>query len=274
MFQSSMGGVFTWETKFQNFYESRGKDIPDEVLCGDCDVGFCGSDVFNEGLLGGKYRPLGFVALGSAGCELVLAKSRDDNDLDGSLRIATSYPLTAQYYCKKMGYDIERISNFGGRIEGKIAGRKYNAIVDIKESGDTLVANNLKVEVVLGKVTMGLVFRKEDYDPNDYVFDEWKLRQILETLMCRQIDLVRGRQPDQRSKNTSLLLSDENRLIKALGEENAELIRAVLRGEGVVTETADTLYSAFVANTRVGATPIAAFNELFRRNLKPTLRLE
>jgi ATP phosphoribosyltransferase len=217
---------------------------------------------------------LGFVALKPAGCELVLATDRNNDQVIEALSVATTYPLSARYYCSKLGYEITRVKCLGGRIEGKHTTGKYNAIFDIKHTGKTLEQNNLKVIEKLGYVSMGLVFRKEEYDPNDYVFEEWQLRQVLETIMCRKVDIVRGRMPNQRTKNTGLLLSNENQLVKAIGEESAEFIRAVLREEGMVNETADNLYTTFVANTRVGTKPVAAFNELFRRNQKPTLRLE
>src|SRR5258708_5604740 len=123
------GGRFTGNSQWQKFYESRGADIPREVLRSDCDIGFCGSDVFEEGRLSGEYRPLGFRALISAGCELVLA-GREDLDIDEPLNIATSYPLTAIANCQAWGYQIGKVCEFGGRIEGKLAGGRYNAVFD------------------------------------------------------------------------------------------------------------------------------------------------
>ncbi len=70
------------------------------------------------------------------------------------------------------------------------------------------------------------------------------------------------------------MLADENVLVKALGEENAELIRAVIRNEDVANETADNLFTMIVANVKSGVMSAKAFNTLFARNKKPTLRLE
>ncbi len=273
MFRRLPGGVFTDQAGRKSYYESRGADIPREVLTGDADVGFCGSDVFNEGLLGGEYRPLGFTALADAGCELVLA-TKEDQDPAEPLQIATSYPLSALYYGNKLGLDIAQVNSFGGRIEGKVRSGKYNAVVDITETGETLRANGLSIVKSLGEVSMGIVFRKEDYNPDDYTFDEWRLRAITQTITSRWLDVMRGKKPDQNRKNTSLLLADENKLVKAIGEEAAELIRATIIGEDVAEETADTIYNSFIANIRSRSSPLKAFNVLGQRNSKPTLRLE
>ncbi len=171
------GGVFTASTTFKKFRLSRGADISKEVLIEDVEVGFCGSDVFNEGLLSGEYRPLGFKAVANAGCELVLAKEPARVEKQEPLTIATSYPLSALYYCAKVGYEVVGVEQFGGGIEGKIKDGKYNAVFDIKEKGATLAANELEVVTSFGKVTTGLVFRKEEYDVEDYVFDAWRMQQ-------------------------------------------------------------------------------------------------
>lgn len=166
-----MGGVFTSKINNRSYYKSRGADIPHEVLIGDADVGFCGSDVFKEGWLSGGYRSLGFIALADAGCDLVLALPNGKQVTDEPLQIATSYPWSALYYCKKLGLETTRLNSFGGKIEGKVAEGTYNAVVDIKESGETLKENGLTVVKTLSRISTGLVFKIEDYKIADYVFE-------------------------------------------------------------------------------------------------------
>lgn len=226
-----MGGVFTQTVQNRLVIQSRGSDIPDEVLDDDIDVGFCGSDVFIEGQLSGRFTPLGWIGLFGAGCDLALQAPNGELNRNKPLRIVTKYPLSAQYYLRQRGYKDVTINERGGKIEGKPKTGKYDAIVDLVETGNTMRINGLSVVEMLNPIQTGLVFRKQAYDRADLVIEPWKLYAEARTLLARQNQLAAGAQPDDRRKSTLRLLSDANARRKNLGEECAELVAADTNGE-------------------------------------------
>jgi len=70
---------------------------------------------------------------------------------------------------------------------------------------------------------------------------------ILEKL--NKIILDRKLNPDEKSYTTSLLSASDNRIIKKLGEENAEFIRAFLTQDkaDIISEASDYIYHLIVA---------------------------
>lgn len=260
------------EVANRQFYESRGKDIPTEVLMGIADAGFCGSDVFKEGSLAGMYKPLGFRALMGAGCDLVIA-GRPGLDFSKSLRVATSFPLQTIAGFSKLGYnlDLDKLDEWGGKIEAKMATGKYDAVVDLRSSGDTLRDNGLIVYDCLDTIQTGLVYRKESYDPRDFVVSPWRIYAEAQTLIARKRDLQAGTNPVPGKKSTLLLLSDANKRRKNLGEECAELVAADALGENVIEEAADIGYATKVIGLANNLSPIRLLNEELMRNKKPEL---
>ncbi len=243
------------------------------VLKGVYDVGICGSDVFLEGKLAGIFEPLGFRAIMGAGCDLVLAGPEGLN-LRKRLRIATSFPLQTIVGCARLGYDLDldRLDEWGGKIEGMVATGAYDAISDLRSSGDTLRDNNLIVYDCLDTIQLGVVFRKMAYDTRDYVFDPWRIYSASQTLKKRYAQLKNGAEFDPDTKSTLSLMADDNKLRKALGEESAELIAAQALNKNVVGEAADLRWTSDVAIVKSGSTPIRAINEDSRRN-KPDLEM-
>lgn len=247
---------------------SRGKDIPGEVLRGEVDVGFCGDDVYRELQARGLCKSLGFIAVSSMECQLVLGAYEQQN-LDEPLQIATSFPALARELLDERGYSLSAVQEFGGKVEGKLANGCFDAIVDIKQTGSTLESNDIVVrDVLIEDMQTGIVFRKEPVAPEENLFDTWKLLVAIKTMLERKKQLDAGAGPDTSRKNTMLLLYDENKLTKAIGEESAELVRALVRGEDVVDEAADMIFTTLLAPLCEGSSGLAVFNELIRRNQK------
>lgn len=266
-------GVFTQTVQNRLILQSRGSDIPDEVLDGDLDVGFCGSDVFTEGQLSGRYAPLGFIGLFGAGCDMVLETTNGSIDQKKPLRVVTKYPLTAQYYLARRGIGVASVTQRGGKMEGKLATGKYDAVVDIVETGNTMRDNGLAVAELFDTVQTGIVFRKQAYDRADLVIEPWKIYAEAQTLKDRQNQALAGIQPDDRRKSTLQLLNDANSRRKNLGEECAELVSADSLGQGVLGEGADVSFAAKIIALANGYSPIRLLNEELARNTKPTLWL-
>ncbi len=206
-----------------------------------------------------------------AGCDLVLA-GKPNLDPEEPLRIATSFPLQALARCTQLGYkvDLERLTEFGGKIEGKISTGAFNAIVDLRSSGDTLEENGLVVYDILDTVQTGLVFRKEGFDFRDVTFDPWRVYAEAQTLAARAAEAETMTDvPDVKS--TLQLLIDRNKRAKNLGEEAVELAVADVTGENILGEAADLSFAAKLPGLARGIGAIRQLNEQLGRNTKPIL---
>lgn len=225
-----------------------------------------------EGRLSGLYDPLAFRPLMPADCELVLA-AEPGLDLDKPLRIATSYPMQTIAEFERLGLelDIDNMGEWGGKIEGKIATGKYDAIVDLESTGKTLEDNGLVVYERLSTVQTGLVFRTCDYAINDFTFKPWRLFAEIQTIKRRKDELDNGAEFDPSRKSTLLLLSNRNKRDKALGEEAVELAIADVLKEGIEDESADVDWLLKVISIANGISPLRYINTALGRNKKPKL---
>ena len=229
--------------------------------------------MFIEGQLSGRFAPLGWIGLFGAGCNIALQAPNGELQRNKPLRVATKYPLSAQYYLGQRGYKDVTITQRGGKLEGKPKTGKYDAIVDLVETGVTMRDNGLSIVEMLNPIQTGLVFRKQAYDRSDLVFEPWRIYAEARTLLARQNQLTAGAKPDDRRKSTLRLLSDANARRKNLGEECAELVAADVSGEGVLGETADINFAAKIIALANGFSPIRALNEEIARNNNPVLWL-
>lgn len=215
---------------------------------------------------------MGFKSIGSMGCNLILATT-EDQDLNEPLRIATSYPGLTAELVPAQGYQVENIQAFGGKIEAKLTNPSYNAVVDIVETGETLRANGGIVrDVLIEDLESGIVFRREPIQVGATDFEPWRLLRVMATIARRKQELDAGADPGTK-KSTLLLLADQNRLVKTIGEESAELIQALVTEDGTVGEAADLFWATMVALTREGQSPLLMFEELGRRNQQSKQKL-
>lgn len=206
------------------------------------------------------------------GCNLILATT-EDQDLNEPLRIATSYPGLTAELVPAQGYQVENIQAFGGKIEAKLTNPSYNAVVDIVETGETLQANGGIVrDVLIDDLESGIVFRREPIQVGATDFEPWRLLRVMATIARRKQELDAGADPGTK-KSTLLLLADQNRLVKTIGEESAELIQALVTEDGTVGEAADLFWATMVALTREGQSPLLMFEELGRRNQQSKQKL-
>lgn len=262
----SQRSVFTSVSDNKSYILSRGKDILGEVIRSEVDLGFCGEDVYYENLSRGLCRSLGFLAVQPMGCRLVLG-TLDGESVESPLRVATSFPALSRKLLKERGYAIASIQEFGGKVEGKLSNGNYNAIVDIIKSGETALANEIvERDVLIDDLQVGMVYQQEPTTIEENVCEFWQFLVAMDTLLQRKRQLDEGAVPDTSRKNSMLLLSDENRLAKAIGEEAAELVRAMVRSEGTVNEAADNIFTTLLAPIRDGYSGLSVINELIRRN--------
>lgn len=118
----------------------RDDDIPVGVEAGDSDLGIVGQDMVVES--GAKVFEL--TTLGFGMCRLVVAAPEPFTSLEQlkERRVVTSYPnAAATYFCTR-GIPVA-LTRRSGSVEGYTR-RGYDAIVDITDSGKTLIDLKLR----------------------------------------------------------------------------------------------------------------------------------
>lgn len=128
-FEDDLGGV--------TLLELRNSDVPTYVDLGVADAGIVGKDVLLEA---GRdvYEPLD---LGFERCRLSLIRERGASS--PILRVATKYPRLAARYLAERGLAAE-VVKLSGNIELAALTGLADAVVDIVQTGSTLVANDLE----------------------------------------------------------------------------------------------------------------------------------
>lgn len=134
----------------------KNADVPTYVEHGVAQVGVCGTDVLDESG-SDVLRPL---TLPFGSCRIAIAGPRGVriDDLSGrdQLRIATKYTRTARAWFEARGWPVELIE-LGGSVELAAVLGLSDAIVDLVETGRTLVENDLEVLEVIGHTRVLLV---------------------------------------------------------------------------------------------------------------------
>ena len=117
-------------------------DVITYVEHGVCDIGIVGKDTISE--TGGSFYEM--LDLGIGKCKFILA-AKDGVDFYGGYShkiIATKYPNIAKRFAKEKNMDVEIIKIEGSVELAPLLGLS-DAIIDITETGRTLVENGLSV---------------------------------------------------------------------------------------------------------------------------------
>lgn len=133
-------------------------DVPTYVERGVADIGVVGKDTLIE-CNADLYEMLD---LGFAKCKLCVAapKKQMPNPITCvNLRVATKYPNTAKAYYQAKGINIDIIKLNGSVELGPLVGLS-DVIVDIVQSGKTLVENGLEVTDDICDISARLVVNK------------------------------------------------------------------------------------------------------------------
>jgi phosphoribosyl-ATP pyrophosphohydrolase len=125
-------------------------------------------------------------------------------------------------------------------------------------------------DVLMEDIPMGVMFRKEPVTADSLDFEPWKFLYANKTLEIRKRQFDEGAEVDTSRKNSLLLLSDQNKLIKTIGEEQAELVSAIVRGERVPDEANDLLWATLVGVLSREPSLQKFWAEYCRRNTKPS----
>jgi ATP phosphoribosyltransferase len=140
--------------------EMRPRDAAAALAAAQLDAAFLATDIVAEAEL----ERLSALPLGFSRSDLVLASRDDDGrtgaaDLDGCV-IATHLPnVTCRFFAEK---DIAvTVVPMGGSLEGVCAAGLADAIVDLRETGTSLMTNRLRVLEVIRSCEALLVHRRD-----------------------------------------------------------------------------------------------------------------
>ncbi len=148
--------IFESPNRKFRFLLVKAPDVTTYVRHGVADIGVVGKDVLME-------HPTGYLEmldLNFGLCKFSLASTEDYNPNDHKRkRIATKYPTVATDFFNRKGEDVEIISIQGSVEIAPVIGLA-DAIVDIVETGNTLVANGLKVYEDICRISARLIVNK------------------------------------------------------------------------------------------------------------------
>ncbi|RQW82787.1 MAG: ATP phosphoribosyltransferase, partial [Methylococcus sp.] len=135
----------------------RASDVPTYVEYGAADLGIAGKDVLAEYDTAGLYEPLD---LGIARCRLMTAGPPGMSFLPGSRpRVATKYVKTAHRYFAAREIQAEIIKLYGSMELAPLVGLA-DCIVDVVDTGKTLLANGLEPHDLIMEVSSRLILNK------------------------------------------------------------------------------------------------------------------
>lgn len=166
--------VFENEAAGVRYFWVKPSDVAIYVERAAADVGIAGKDILLE------YQPeiYELLDLGIGKCRMCVAGKRDFRDRrDRTLRVATKFPKIAKGYYSAQSRDIDVIKLHGSIELAPLLGLS-DVIVDIVETGKTLLENDLEVKHTIVPISARLIANKVSY--------KFKYEEI--TRLCRQTD--------------------------------------------------------------------------------------
>lgn len=134
----------------------RGSDVPTYVEFGAADLGVAGKDTLLEHGGTGFYEPLD---LGISRCKLMTAGVVGQEQVPGRMRVATKYVNLAKQYYAEQGKQVDIIKLYGAMELAPIMDLA-DEIVDIVDTGNTLVANGLEPRIEIADISSRLIVNK------------------------------------------------------------------------------------------------------------------
>lgn len=151
--------IFENEEAGIRYFWVKPSDVAIYVERGAADIGVAGKDILLE------YTPEVYelLDLGLGKCRMAVAAKKDFRDnTEKTLRVATKFPnITKSYYGKK-SREID-IIKLNGSIELAPILHLSDVIVDIVETGTTLLENNLEPIETIVPISARLISNKASY---------------------------------------------------------------------------------------------------------------
>ena len=158
------------------YFWVKPSDVAIYVERGAADIGVAGKDILLE------YAPdvYELADLGLGKCRMCVAAKRDFRDrMDRVLRVATKFPRIAGNYYASLSREID-IIHLNGSIEiAPILGLS-DVIVDIVETGKTLLENDLEPKETIVPISARLIANKVGY----------KFKHGAVTELCRRVEAL------------------------------------------------------------------------------------
>lgn len=156
----------------------RSFDVPTYVEYGAADFGIVGKDVLLEHPLGNDC--LEMIDLKIAPCRISLAGNEKFNfhkSATTRLKVATKYPNITSNFFSKMNMQVDIVKLYGAMELAPKVGLS-NAIVDLVDTGKTLVANNL-IEIqticeISSRLIVNPIHLKSDFKHLNLVIEKFK----------------------------------------------------------------------------------------------------
>jgi len=164
------------------FIITKTSDVPTYVEYGAADIGIIGKDV----LLESGQDVYELLDLGFGKCRLMMAVPREEKRAHlmdyAHTRVATKYPNIAEQFFARQGMQMEYIKLNGSIELGPIVGLS-ESIVDIVETGTTLVENDLEEIAHIMDVSARLIVNRVSFKLNfDRIYKIVNdLKQVLES---------------------------------------------------------------------------------------------
>jgi len=155
----------------------RGHDVATYVEHGIADIGIVGKDVLLEFPGDNFYEPLD---LKLSQCQLIVAGLIDEKPLPRRLRVATKFIETAKRFYASEGTQIDMIRLTGGLELAPVMGLA-DRIVDIVETGSTLVANGLEPKAFICDISSRLIINKVAFMTKQPMIDRFIESMMAET---------------------------------------------------------------------------------------------
>ena len=165
--------IFENPEKGVRYFWVKPSDVVIYVERGAADIGIAGKDIILE------YSPdiYELADLGIGKCRMAVAAKKDFIDYrDRTLRVATKFPNIAKTYYASLSREID-IIKLNGSIElAPILGLS-DVIVDIVETGKTLLENDLEPKSDIVNISARLIANKVSYK-----FKNESIREICEQM--------------------------------------------------------------------------------------------
>ena len=166
--------VFENQEAGVRYFWVKPSDVAIYVERAAADIGIAGKDILLE------YQPQVYelADLGVGKCRMCVAGRKGARDCrDQSLRVATKFPKIAKAYYSAQSRDIDIIKLHGSIELAPLLGLS-DVIVDIVETGKTLLENDLEVKETIVPISARLIANKVSY--------KFKYEEI--TRLCRRVD--------------------------------------------------------------------------------------
>ena len=168
--------VFENQSAGVRYFWVKPSDVAIYVERAAADIGIAGRDILLE------YRPEVYelADLGMGRCRMCVAGRKGTRESrDQTLRVATKFPNIAKRYYSAQRRDIDIIKLHGSIELAPLLGLS-DVIVDIVETGKTLLENDLEIRNTIVPISARLIANKVSY--------KFKHEEI--TRLCRQVDLL------------------------------------------------------------------------------------